>query len=66
MLDGDLYGSTIQVLECRYDRLSVGGSVIVDDYGNVASWASVSLHAFVLIELSRFLGMETIETRSTS
>jgi O-methyltransferase len=35
-LDGDLYESTIQGMECLYDRLSVGGYVIVDDYGNVA------------------------------
>jgi O-methyltransferase len=35
-LDGDLYESTIQALEALYDRLSVGGYVIVDDYGNVA------------------------------
>ncbi len=35
-LDGDLYESTIQTLECLYDRLSAGGYVIVDDYGNVA------------------------------
>jgi O-methyltransferase len=35
-LDGDLYESTIQALEGLYDRLSVGGYVIVDDYGNVA------------------------------
>jgi O-methyltransferase len=35
-LDGDLYESTIQAIECLYDRLSVGGYVIVDDYGNVA------------------------------
>ena len=35
-LDGDLYESTIQALESLYDRLSVGGFVIVDDYGNVA------------------------------
>ena len=36
-LDGDLYESTMQALECLYDRLSVGGYVIVDDYGNVAA-----------------------------
>ena len=35
-LDGDLYESTIQALEGLYDRLSAGGYVIVDDYGNVA------------------------------
>ena len=36
-LDGDLYESTIQALESLYDKLSVGGYVIVDDYGNVAA-----------------------------
>jgi hypothetical protein len=32
-LDGDLYDSTMQTLEHLYPRLSVGGYVIVDDYG---------------------------------
>jgi O-methyltransferase len=32
-LDGDMYESTIQVLEAMYDKVSVGGYVIVDDYG---------------------------------
>jgi O-methyltransferase len=36
-LDGDLYESTIQALETLYDKLSAGGYVIVDDYGNVAA-----------------------------
>ena len=36
-LDGDLYESTIQALESLYDKLSAGGYVIVDDYGNVAA-----------------------------
>jgi O-methyltransferase len=31
-LDGDMYESTIQVLESLYDKLSVGGYCIVDDY----------------------------------
>jgi len=31
-LDGDLYESTIQVLEALYDKLSPGGFVIIDDY----------------------------------
>lgn len=31
-LDGDLYESTIQVLEELYPKLSVGGYVIIDDY----------------------------------
>src|SRR4029077_10071518 len=35
-LDGDLYESTIRALESLYYRLSVGGYIIVDDYGNVA------------------------------
>ncbi len=32
-LDGDLYASTIQALDALYPKLSVGGYVIVDDYG---------------------------------
>jgi len=32
-LDGDMYSSTIQAIEQLYDKLSVGGYVIVDDYG---------------------------------
>jgi len=32
-LDGDLYESTIDALSALYPRLSVGGYVIVDDYG---------------------------------
>ena len=31
-LDGDLYESTIVALDALYDKLSVGGYVIVDDY----------------------------------
>ena len=31
-LDGDLYESTIDALNALYDKLSVGGYVIVDDY----------------------------------
>ena len=34
-LDGDMYESTILALESLYDRLSVGGYVIVDDFGSV-------------------------------
>ncbi len=35
-LDGDYYESTIDALNGLYDRLSVGGYVIVDDYGEDA------------------------------
>lgn len=31
-LDGDMYRSTISVLEALYDRVSPGGFIIVDDY----------------------------------
>jgi hypothetical protein len=31
-LDGDMYSSTIQVLEQLYDKLLVGGYIIIDDY----------------------------------
>ena len=34
-LDGDLYESTIQVLTYLYSKLSVGGYVIIDDYGSI-------------------------------
>jgi O-methyltransferase len=36
-LDGDLYESTIQVLDGFYARLSPGGFCIIDDYGAMAS-----------------------------
>ncbi len=36
-LDGDMYASTIDALDALYPRLSVGGFVIVDDYG---AWPS--------------------------
>ncbi len=35
-VDGDMYGSTMEVLEALYDKLSVGGYCIIDDYGAVA------------------------------
>jgi len=35
-IDADLYQSTRDVLESLYDRVSVGGFVIVDDYGAFA------------------------------
>lgn len=34
-LDGDMYESTIQGLDCLYPQLSPGGYLIVDDYGAV-------------------------------
>ena len=39
-LDGDLYESTIQVLEGFYPRLSPGGFCIIDDYGAMLSCRS--------------------------
>ena len=32
-IDGDMYESTMQVLENLYDKVSVGGYIIADDYG---------------------------------
>lgn len=34
-LDGDMYSSTIEAIEVLYDKVAVGGFVIVDDYGAV-------------------------------
>jgi O-methyltransferase len=31
-LDGDMYGSTLECLECLYPKLSRGGFCIIDDY----------------------------------
>jgi len=36
-LDGDMYESTMDALRHLYPKLSVGGYVIVDDYGAIAS-----------------------------
>jgi O-methyltransferase len=33
-LDGDMYESTMVALRCLYPKLSVGGYVIIDDYGD--------------------------------
>lgn len=32
-LDGDMYSSTIQTLDALYDKVAVGGFVVIDDYG---------------------------------
>lgn len=32
-VDGDLYSSTMQVLESLYPKVSVGGWVVLDDWG---------------------------------
>ena len=34
--DGDMYSSTMDILNALYPRVSVGGFVIIDDYGNKA------------------------------
>ena len=34
-LDGDMYSSTIEAIQVLYDKVAVGGFVIVDDYGAV-------------------------------
>ena len=38
-LDGDMYGSTIDAISVLYPKLSVGGYLIVDDYGAVEACA---------------------------
>jgi O-methyltransferase len=34
-LDGDMYGSTMDALQSLYPKVSIGGYVIVDDYGAI-------------------------------
>lgn len=36
-LDGDMYSSTIQILDSLYDKVSPGGFVIIDDYHALAN-----------------------------
>ena len=36
-LDGDLYKSTMDAIEALYDKVSVGGYIIVDDYQDIAA-----------------------------
>ena len=36
-LDGDMYSSTWEVLENLYDKLAIGGYLIVDDYGAIVN-----------------------------
>lgn len=38
-LDGDMYESTMDAISALYPRLSVGGYVIVDDYGGIPACA---------------------------
>lgn len=44
-LDGDMYSSTMDALDALYDKVSVGGYVIVDDYGAVPACAQ-AIHDF--------------------
>lgn len=45
-LDGDLYSSTMDAISALYDKVSYGGYIIVDDYGN---WQSCkkAIHDFL-------------------
>jgi O-methyltransferase len=36
-LDGDMYSSTMVALDSLYDKLSVGGYVIIDDFGAISA-----------------------------
>lgn len=46
-LDGDLYESTMDALVNLYPKLSIGGFVIIDDYGAVGACAN-AVHAYRL------------------
>lgn len=45
-LDGDMYESTMDALSALYDKVSVGGYVIVDDY-HVVSGCKTAIHDFL-------------------
>ncbi len=38
-LDGDLYESTMDALMCLYPKLSIGGYIIIDDFGAISACA---------------------------
>ena len=42
-LDGDLYESTMAALVALYDKVSIGGFVIVDDYGAYPSCRAATI-----------------------
>lgn len=44
-LDGDMYESTISILNNLYDEVSVGGYIIVDDYGAIPA-CKKAIHDF--------------------
>ena len=45
-LDGDMYESTMDAITSLYPKLSVGGYLIVDDYGAIASCRK-AIHDFM-------------------
>ena len=45
-LDGDMYGSTIDALDALFDKVSVGGYVIIDDYGIPEDGCRRAIHDF--------------------
>jgi O-methyltransferase len=44
-VDGDMYQSTLEVLSNLYHKVSLGGYVIIDDYGNIPS-CRAAVHDF--------------------
>ena len=44
-LDGDMYASTMDAIVPMYDKVAVGGFIIVDDYGAVPACAQ-AIHDF--------------------
>lgn len=44
-LDGDLYESTMDALTALYDKVSVGGYIIIDDFGAIDVCAQ-AVHEF--------------------
>lgn len=45
-LDGDLYESTMDALTALYPKLSIGGFVIIDDYGIPSEGCRLAVHDY--------------------
>ena len=44
-MDGDLYESTMDAFRCLYDKVSIGGFIIIDDY-NALEACKMAVHDF--------------------
>lgn len=59
-LDGDMYCSTYEALDALYDKVSIGGYIIIDDYGTKLGACKKAVHDY-LFEHSINVNIVTID-----